>query len=161
MLKITSKDSNEPTFSGLWLCPDVIVEEKAFFRSAILFLNGPRMHYILRFNHDAVEEGMTMEFIWDYRVTSTVIHQHPLNYPESTQIEVPWKRGDDGSLMLQFDEEWQRFYPAIFEQLFTSGFEREYVQEVVEEVGAEGWKYSLDARFPSFSGTSGRSSQRG
>ena len=108
------------------------------------------MNYKLRFNHDAVEEGMTMEFVWDYRVTPTIIHEHPLGYPATTQIEIPWRMCEDGAFMLQFRDGWERYYPATFDDLFKVGFERDFVEETLAEVDDEGWKYRLEPGFPSF-----------
>lgn len=138
-------------FTGLWLSREAITIGKTLYRSALLFLERGDMHYILRFNHDVDDgEGMTIEFMWDYTVTPTAIHLHPVGFPPSTQIEVPWRAAKDGALLLRFRDDWDSFYPTTMKQISDAGFEMDHVEKTIEEAKTKGWKHQLETRIPSF-----------
>jgi len=107
----------------------------------------------MRFNHDDVEGGMTVIFVYDYKVSAKFIHQHPVGYPESFRVSIPWRAEDDGSLTLAYGPSADRFYPATFDQLFSLGFERDEVEEALTDAKEAGWLHSVEPRFPEFAGT--------
>lgn len=139
-------------FSGLWLCPDAIPIKTWLMRSALMFLDGNRRHYILRFNYEISdgEIGMTYDFVWDYEVNSELIRQHPVGYPDSMQIEIPWRAEKDGALLLELDGRVDRFYPSTLEQMSKAGFDIDNVKEVIEEMSELGRNFREEALFPTF-----------
>lgn len=117
-----------------------------------MLLDGNRRHYILRFNYEISdgEIGMTYDFVWDYEVNSELIRQHPVGYPDSMQIEIPWRAGKDGALLLELDDRVDRFYPSALEQVSEAGFDIDTIKDVIEETRELGRNFREEARFPVF-----------
>lgn len=154
------------TFGGLWLSRTVLAPTENDLR-ATLFMRGKRLDYMLSWvlnvcdpaerDEDEDDEDFTHPWLIEIRAAPSSIHMHLAGRddgffdPDMFDIDVPWKEGQDGSLILEGDEGNLIYYPTTFDEMYRLGFHREVVEETLEhKVTVLGLEYQLEPRIPVF-----------
>lgn len=147
------------TFGGLWLCPRVNIDTEND-RAAMLFLRGKDLDYMLQWNREVIDPAeleeddddiFTHPWLTEIRVTPTSIHKHLAGCEhDDFDVDVAWRVGKDGMLIIDFGTCDAFFQPTTFEEIYRFEFQRDIVEETLEQIKELGLVYELKPRIPVF-----------